>query len=755
MRSSSACTPHRFRRRTAHALIALGGLLALPAMAVEVDGHIDPVEWKGAMHITDFRKVQPLNGEPGSLPTEAWVLSTPEGLAIAVRCIQPPGVPRTHQRIRRDEQAQVDRVNLMVDFDGDGRTGYNFMVTLNDDINDAVITQQTQFNTDWDGNWKHAASEDAQGWNVEMLIPWYIAPMRSAAGGQRTIGLYLDRVIGSTGERDAWPVASFNKPRFVSDFRPVTLPAYTQSLFAVTPYMVAVRDQAHGSNSFKGGADIFWKPNGQTQLTATLNPDFGQVESDDLVVNFGAEETFFTDKRPFFTENQGIFDFGLLIDNSQLIYTRRVGGPADDGNGAGDVTGALKLNGSVGATRYGVMAAEESGEAGRTFTALRLVHDYGTQTLGMLATRVERPWLDRDADVLGIDHRWQPNAQLTVTSNVVGSAIEQHGQTVRGTGATTVIEYEMNDRWSQQWLGMHFDDKLDLNDFGYLPRNSLNYAHWEVRRRFADLPADSRYASHLWRWRVIGMDNDHGLRLQRQFRTVLQSQLRDGGEEDWQLNIDTAEHDDLLTRGHGALRTPPTALLDWERKSARKGDWAWKSEVTLKGSDRVGLHRVGYEALFEPTYFISDAFSVFSGLDYQFSPDWLIWQHDNLIGSFDGHSVLLDAGVNWNIGNRQELRVKLQALGLDARLLQAYRVNGDMRAMPTDDPVNDFSVRQLGFQIRYRYELAPLSDLYVVYGRGGYELDPRFQEAGSQFGRSFDLRDDEQLLVKLAYRFEL
>jgi hypothetical protein len=519
--------------------------------------------------------------------------------------------------------------------------------------------------------------------------------------------------------------------------------------------MVAVRDQVHGDNSFKGGADIFWKPNGQTQLTATINPDFGQVESDDLVVNFGAEETFFTDKRPFFTENQGIFDFGMLIDNSQLIYTRRVGGPADDGNGAGDVTGAVKLNGSVGATRYGVLAAQESGDAGRSFSALRLIHDFGTQTLGMLATRVERPWLDRDADVLGIDHRWQPNAQLTVTSNVVGSAIDQQGRTVRGMGATSVVEYEMNERWSQQWLAMHFDDRLDLNDFGYLPRNSLNYAHWEVRRRYADLPATSPYASHLWRWRIIGMDNDHGLSLQRQFRVILQSQLRDGGESDWQLNLDAAAHDDLLTRGHGALHTPPSALLDWERKSPRRGDWAWKSEVTLKGSDRVGLHRVGYEAQFEPTYFINDAFSVFTGIDYQFSPDWLIWQHDNLIGSFDGHSILLDAGLNWNIGNRQELRVKLQALGLDARLLQAYRVNGDMRAVAVDDPVADFSVRQLGFQIRYRYELAPLSDLYVVYGRGGYALDPRFDEAGSQFGRSFALRDSEQLLVKLAYRFEL
>ncbi len=724
-------------------------------MAVTIDGHIDPAEWQGAQHITDFRKVQPLNGHPASLPTEAWVLSTPQGLAIAFRNHQPAGVPRTHQRIRRDEQAQLDRDNLMIDFDGDGRTGYNFMVTLDNDINDAVITSESQFSTDWDGNWQHAVSEDAEGWSVEMLIPWYIAPMHKAIGGTRTVGLYLDRVIGSTGERVAWPVASFSRPRFLSDFTPVELPAYTQSLFAITPYVVGVRNQMDRSNRFDGGADIFWKPNGQTQLTATINPDFGQVESDDLVVNFGAEETFFSDKRPFFTENQGIFDFGLLIDNSQLIYTRRVGGTADDGHGAADVAGAVKLNGSVGGTEYGVLAAQEKGDAGRTFSAARLSHDFGTQALGMLATHVERPWLDREANVLGIDHRWQPNDKLTVTSNVVGSAIDQHGHTVQGSGATAVVEYEMNPRWSQQWLAMHFGNHLELNDFGYLPRNSVNYLHWEVQRRFTHLPPSSAYASHRWRFRVIGMDNDHGLALQRQFRIIRQSDRRDGGSETLQVNLNAAAYDDLLTRGHGALHTAPNAMIYWDRTSPRHGAWAWETELQLQGNELNGMRGLHYLAAFAPTFFVNDALSLTSGLTVEDRANWLIWQRDNLVGAFHSRSLMLDAGVNWNIGDRQELRVKLQALGLDARMQQAYRVNGDRRAVAVDDPVDDFSLRNLGFQIRYRYELAPLSNLYVVYGRGGYAMDPRFRDADQQFADSFSLRDSEQLMIKLAYRLEL
>ncbi|MGY1424215.1 DUF5916 domain-containing protein [Lysobacter sp. A289] len=728
--------------------------------AIELDGRIDPVEWRGARHFNDFVLTQPLSLQPSPYPTEAWVLATPDGLAIAFRSLQAADVPRVRTRTRRDEDAQVDRVNVAIDFDGDGRTGYNFMVTLAGGIGDEVITNESSYSSDWDGSWQHAVSEDEAGWNVEMLIPWYIAPMRKADGGTRTVGLYLDRVIGSTGERVAAPGASFQRPRFLSDFRKVELPAYSQSLLAITPYAVGVYDNVGGSSDFDAGADIFWKPNGQTQLTATINPDFGQVESDDLVVNFGAEETFFSDKRPFFTENQGIFNFGLLIDNSQLIYTRRVGGPADDGSGPGDIGAAVKLNGSLGGTNYGLMAAEENGEAGRSFRALRLNHDFERQNVGLLATQVLRPFLDREARVLGVDHRWQPTDAITITSNVVGSDIEEAGQTIRGSGATTVVEYEMGNGWRQQWLAMHFGVDLEVNDFGYLGRNNLNYGHWQVSRRLTGLSQDSAYASHDYRGRIIGMDNDHGLRLQRQLRLIRSSERRDGGNEYLQLNVNTPHYDDLLTRGNHPLRKPGNFSLSWERDRPRKGRWSWELDAWVGGGGLAGNGEIGYSLEFAPTYYFSDALSAFVGGYAEYTPDWLVWQHDNLVGRFDERSLQFNAGLDWSIGQRQELRLKLQAIGLDARLTEAVRVGADGHAVavdPTlaDNQVDDFSLRNLGFQVRYRYMLAPLSDLYVVYGRGGYMLDEFSVGPRDQLRDSFSLRDSEQLLVKLSYRFEL
>lgn len=727
--------------------------------AIELDGRIDPDEWQGARRFNDFVLTQPLSLQASPYPTEAWVMATADGLAVAIRSLQPADVPRVRTRTRRDENAQVDRVNVAIDFDGDGRTGYNFVVTLAGGIGDEVITNESHYDDDWDGNWKHAVSEDEAGWNVEMLIPWYIAPMREADGGTRTIGLYVDRVIGSTGERVAAPGASYQRPRFLSEFRKVELPAYSQSLLAITPYAVGLYDNVDGASDFDAGADIFWKPNGQIQLTATINPDFGQVESDDLVVSFDAEETFFGDKRPFFTENQGIFDFGLLIDNGQLLYTRRVGGPADDGSGAGDIGAAVKLNGSLGATNYGLMFAEENGEAGRSFRALRLNHGFERQNVGLLATQVLRPFLDREARVLGIDHRWQPTAALTITSNVVGSDIEQAGRTTRGSGGTTIVDYEMGNAWRQQWLAMHFGDDLEVNDFGYLGRNDFNYLHWQVGRRLTGLAQDSAYASHDYRGRVIGIDNDHGLRLQRQLRLIRSSQRRDGGSEYLQLNINAPRYDDLLTRGNQPLQLPGSFGASWERNRTRKGNWAWEFDAWMGSGGLSGNDEIGYSIGLTTTYYFNDALSVFVGGYAEYSPDWLVWQHDTLVGRFEQRSLQMNAGLDWSIGQRQELRLKLQTIGLDAELTEAIRVGADGRAVSVEatgsNQVDDFSLRNLGFQVRYRYMLAPLSDFYVVYGRGGYMLDEFSVGPQDQLRDSFSLRDSEQLLVKLSYRFEL
>ncbi len=726
------------------------------AASIVVDGKISEGEWAGAQRITDFKLVQPLTGADSPYPTEAWVLSTPEGLAVGFRNTQTSAVPRTRERTRRDGDAQVDRVNLMVDYDGNGGTGYNFTINLTNGIQDAVISNENNFSNDWDGIWQHAVSEEGDTWSVEMLIPWYIAPMQKAAGDKRTIGIYLDRVIGSTGERVAWPAASYTRPRFLSDFAKVEIPQYSQSLLAITPYVVSANDLVDGYTVFDAGADIYWKPNSRFQLTATLNPDFGQVESDELVVNFDAVETFFSDKRPFFTENQSLFNFGFGVGNSSLIYTRRVGGLTDDRTGAGDVTAAIKLNGSFGQLNYGVFAASEADEIGRDFYALRLTQDFGSQNFGFLATQVNRPHLDRVANVYAFDHQWKPNAKWNIVSKFVGSDISQNGNSFQDSGMQLRVNRELKDGWRDNLFFVHLGSNLELNDFGYLDRNSFNYLRYEMKHRVTDLPESSSYRSKDWGYATSMRYNDSGERLFGAAQITRYSETRDGGNEFFEVTWLSNGVSDLLTRGNGNIKLPQRLLGFYERFRPRKGKWEFYGNGRIGQSGLEGIDHSDVEFFFQPTYYVSDTLSVYMGLNLEYKPDWLIWQENNLLGTFEAKQASLSAGMQWLIGSKQDLRIKLETIALDAKIKQAWRVDAQGNSVASNDVISDFNLNSLGFQIRYRYELAPLSDLYIVYSRGGFG----YQEDASRdpfnlLGDAFSLRNDELFLVKLSYRFSM
>ena len=482
--------------------------------------------------------------------------------------------------------------------------------------------------------------------------------------------IYLDRIIGSTGERVAWPQASLERPRFLSDFAAIEVANYSQSLLAVTPYVSGLYDNVGSNSDGDAGVDMFWKPNGQMQLTATVNPDFGQVESDDLVVNFSATETFISDKRPFFTENQGIFEFTTPSDFSQLLYTRRVGGPADDGEGSGDITAALKLNGSIGATKYGVFAADEAESVGRTFGALRVVRDFeqaepGTHgdAMSIARTSIARPPCSASITTGG-PTRAGTSARACSAATSSRRAIE-HDAT---RGATVWADYEMDHGWRQQWIAMHFGNDLQINDAGYLSRNSTNYLHWQVNRRFTDMPEASRYSSKDWRWRVSTDYNDHGQLLNHQFRMSRESRLRNGSYEYGQININSAGYDDLLTRGNGVLWLPPNFNSYFDYQRPRKGNWAYEVEVNAyqrrpRGQQQGGLHRECRADLLHQRCVQRLRRPVCATAR---RTGWS-GSSDNLIGSFDEHRDGLRRGLNWTIGSKQELRVKLQAIGLEAR----------------------------------------------------------------------------------------
>ncbi len=734
---------------------ALLFLLSAGVNAVEIDGQINEEEWSGAQGFNEFVELQPLttNKVPTEFHTEAKLLATPVGMAIAIRADQSLRLPRVNSRVQRDFSDQVDRVSFMIDFDGDASAGYAFSVAASGDIADEVITLENQFSEDWDGDWQHAVSANEAGYQYELLIPWSITSMQPGLNGKRSIAVYFDRTISSTGQRFGTPAASFTQPRFLSEFKRIEIDAFEQSALAFTPYAVALSDLKNNEQTFKTGIDVFWKPNSNHQFAMTLNPDFGQVESDELVVNFDNVETFFTDKRPFFTDNQAAFESSST--SGDLLYTRRIGGPADNGNGAAQIRAAVKGSGNLGDFGYAVFGATEADAIGRDFRFLRASHSGEMHSVNLTQTAVERPFLARQADVSAIQSVLRPNAKWSINTSLHQSEIEQRGASTRGNGASIVADWDMPGPFRQQYFLVHVDKDDNLNDLGFQDRNNYRLAEWETGYRQDALPEASRFASHAWEAELVHQDNLDGFPLRRAITLQRFSELRDGGNLFFFARQSLPAFDDRISRGNGivqfkgGLQAYLSALR--ARQSNGRVSWEWFANITPGRG--TGQHN--FATGFMPRFFISDQLDLQVGLNGIHWNDWLLWRGGKNLGSYQGTRLDFSTDLNWFISDKQELRVKLQAIAINAASEHAYTLGNAGRLQATSNTLAPVNVQNLGFQIRYRYKLGPLSDIFAVYSRGGAQSDTEEQNAFATLEDAFALRDDDQFLLKLAYRFDV
>lgn len=739
-------------------LTRCGALLACcwlaPAAAdITVDGRFDEPEWEAAASCTDWVRTQPFVLDAPRLRNEARLVSTPAGLAVAFTLQHPANELRTKPRTPRDaSDFHGDSVSFMVDFDADGRVGFEFSVALGEGIRDGLITNQNELNADWDGVWQHAVQESADQWFVELLIPWSTASMRDAAAEQRTIAAFFERTVFGSNERFACPGATSERPVFLSEFRRFTIQQYRAQQLDVVPYATWVADQLNDESDFKVGADIFWKPSADFQLVAALNPDFGQVESDELVINFSAIETAFTDKRPFFTENQGVFDLSTP-DNGQLIYTRRVGAASDDGRlGTSNIDAAVKLNGSAGRLVYGAFAAHEDeydDDTGRLFAATRLSLPLETVRFGHLATFADRPFLDRQAIVNAVDYEIRPEGRWRWSGQAIRSDIDEAGSTTDGYQAWLQTDFNQTATLSHTLELQHIDDDFDMNDLGYLGRNALRRAVWESRYN-RTLAEGSRLTGEAYELDLNYRENTDGVRLPLYATLLRETQYVNGWQGYEELNYEAPGTDDLLSRGNGPVHLNSRGFVYGRYTTPRWGDWQHGFAGYVF---QEGVSKLAYEIEMTNSWYPRDGLTLNLSLYPRISNDWLLWWEGNLFGSFEARRLDVYGRIDWLPARGHELRVKLQWIGIDAEPVTTYRTDARGTLLPVAEVLPAFSVNNLGIQIRYRYQFGPLSDLYVVYSRGGYQFredDQRgLDELFSDLGR---VRDADQFLVKVRYR---
>ena len=211
--------------------------------------------------------------------------------------------------------------------------------------------------------------------------------------------------------------------------------------------------------------------------------------------------------------------------------------------------------------------------------------------------------------------------------------------------------------------------------------------------------------------------------------------------------------DDRLSRGNGdvPLQGGPQFFIERDRPRQGTSRWGWYANLEVFPNAVSGHSLYGGV---QPRLHLGERFNVDLGLYFWRQPDWLLWQEGTEFGSFRTQRAELFSNLNWFIDDKQEVRIKLQAIAIDATARQARRLLPGGRLVDSDATIEDFQLRNLGFQVRYRYSLGKLSDVFAVYGRGGYIIDDEQRGLNDTLTDVFSLKDDHQFLLKLAYRFE-
>src|SRR6185312_10117778 len=380
--------------RPARLIIAL--LLVSPApAAVAADARVEAVHvtaaasaspssedlWANAPVVSDFVQREPREGAEPSQLTEFRVAFDSTTLYVKVRAYDREPDKISNYLTRRDDDAPSDWIHVFIDSYHDRRTAYEFAVNPAGVKQDRYWFNDTNSDKSWDAVWDVAVSRDQKGWTAEFRIPF--SQLRFSPSASSVWGFAVARDIGRLKETNTWPLLSRNANGYVSSFGELG-GLETQGArkgLELIPYTVAnlTRQRTAGNPllnpSGLGGAaglDLRYAVTPGLTLTATVNPDFGQVEADPAVVNLSAFETFFNEQRPFFVEGSGNFRFDAdCYDGcNNLFYSRRIG-RAPQGLGAlpsGDdvytdaptqstILGAAKLTGRIGSYSIGVMHA--------------------------------------------------------------------------------------------------------------------------------------------------------------------------------------------------------------------------------------------------------------------------------------------------------------------------------------------------------------------------------------------------------------
>lgn len=343
--------------------------LVMSAAVITVNGALDEAAWESAEPINKFVQQEPDVDQPSRLATEVRVLGGTDALYFAIRCSDTR--PVTARERRRDNpMTDDDRFEIVLDTFHDHRNGYHFVINPLGTQYDALSTDEGRdVNADWDERWWSATAITGDGWTAELKIPY--SALRSTEG-LASFGINFLRFTRSINERVLW--SGWNRDfQFLQVSQAGDLEGVeavrTGLKLRIKPYALggARRTAAGTARPADLGLETLKfsvTPSWTAELTA--NTDFAQTEVDEAIVNLTRFPTFFPEKREFFLERAGVFEFGLggrrggsAERNLQMFFSRRIG--IGDNREPVPILAAGKIIGRSGGFDVGILNVQTDG----------------------------------------------------------------------------------------------------------------------------------------------------------------------------------------------------------------------------------------------------------------------------------------------------------------------------------------------------------------------------------------------------------
>jgi hypothetical protein len=301
-----------------------------------IDGKLDDPCWQEFPADSRFTQSTPAEGAAPSQKTEVHILYDDDAIYVGARLWDDHADQIVSRLTRRDRDNESDWFAVFIDSRHDRTNANVFVVNVAGVQQDGIFFNEGDPNMDWDAVWASATSRDDKGWTVEMRIP--LTVFRFADQPVVSWGLNVGRYISRYKEQDVWSFWPSVLPGFVNRFGHMDGLAglHPRRTFELRPFVVAqmATDTQSGGTLFglqpgvrpyasvTAGVDFKLGLTSDLTLDGTINPDFGQVEADQVVLNLSRFETFFPEKRPFFLEGVELFQTPI-----QLFYSRRIGRP--------------------------------------------------------------------------------------------------------------------------------------------------------------------------------------------------------------------------------------------------------------------------------------------------------------------------------------------------------------------------------------------------------------------------------------------